>query len=395
MELMEFELGNPQEDTPPKRIQRKRHKKKLKWLAIISLLVLVGVVFAVLSDSAAFDGLRRNMIYARAEKDDTGCARLYQYAEEQNRCFASVGGSLITASLGQLQVLGEDGTVRYTTGLKFHEAAVSAAGNRAAVYDIGGTEIYILDAQGLVHSIICEGAIFTANLNEKGYLAVTANKSGYKAAVYVYAPDGEMVFEFDSSERFVMTASVSDNGRQMAAVTMGQSDGTFVSNVVIYKLSSDTPRASCDLSGDAVYQLGMLKGKYCALAEDALYLISDDGSLTSYDYSEEFLRRCSFSDGGYAALLLDTYKSGTQGRLVTVDGNGKEIASLETDSDVLSLSAAGRYIALLSSDHLTIYNKNLKEVATLTDVSTAKQALMRRDGSTVLVGNDAASLYLP
>ena len=224
---------------------------------------------------------------------------------------------------------------------------------------------------------------------------MVTDKSGCKAAVYVYNPGGEMVFEFDSSERFVMTASVSDNGRQMAAVTMGQADGTFVSSVVIYKLSSDTPRASCDLSGDAVYQLGMLKGKYCAAAEDALYLISDDGSLTTYDYKEEFLRRCSFSDGEYAALLLGTYKSGTQGRLVTVGADGEEIASCDLDSDVLSLSATGRYIAVLSTDHLTIYNRNLKEVAALTDVSTAKQVIMRRDGSAVLVGNDASSLYLP
>lgn len=395
MEIMEFELGNPQEEAPPRRIQKKNYKKRLKLFGGILALVLLGVLIAVLWDSTSFDGLRRGIIYARADKDESGCAQLYQYSNEKNGCFASVDGSLITASVGQLQVLGEDGTVRYTTGLKFHKCAISSSESQAVVYDIGGTDVFVLDAQGLIRQIACDGTILTANLNEDGWLAVTANKSGYKAAVYVYNPSGEMVFEFDSSERFVMTAAVSQSGRQMAAVTMGQTDGTFVSSVVIYKLNSEEPYATCDLPGDAVYRLGMLKGKYCAVAEDALYLVQENGSLSSYDFNGEFLRRCSFAGDDYAAVLLGAYKSGSQGRLVTVNDDGEEIASCDLDSEVLSLSAAGHYVAALFSDHLTIYNKDLEEVATLTDASAAKVVLMRRDGSAVMAGNETASLYLP
>ena len=52
-------------------------------------------------------------------------------------------------------------------------------------------------------------------------------------------------------------------------------------------------------------------------------------------------------------------------------------------------------MAVLYSDELVIYDKNLEICARLEDMRSAKQVLMRADGSAVLVGSDAASLYLP
>ena len=81
--------------------------------------------------------------------------------------------------------------------------------------------------------------------------------------------------------------------------------------------------------------------------------------------------------------------------MVTVNSEGQELASLELDAEVSSLSAAGRYVAVLCSDHLTIYDKQLLPVADLEEVSQAREVLMRSDGSAVLAGSTAASLYLP
>ena len=64
-------------------------------------------------------------------------------------------------------------------------------------------------------------------------------------------------------------------------------------------------------------------------------------------------------------------------------------------SEVLDLSAAGRYLAVLYSNKLVIYDQKLRECAVLEDVSSARRVLMRSDGSAVLAGTNAASLYLP
>ena len=113
------------------------------------------------------------------------------------------------------------------------------------------------------------------------------------------------------------------------------------------------------------------------------------------DSTDYVLRRCSLGGDGYAAVLLGRYKVGSQLRLVTVNSDGKELGSLDLDGDVLSMSACGRYVAVLFADRLVIYNKNLKEYATLQGVSSAGDVLMRSDGSAVLAGSAAASVFLP
>ena len=81
MDKMEFNLGNTQEEAP-KRILKKPKKKKTLLFVILTAVVLIAVLIAVLWDANSFDGLRRRVIYARAQKDENGCAE----REDCNTC---------------------------------------------------------------------------------------------------------------------------------------------------------------------------------------------------------------------------------------------------------------------------------------------------------------------
>ena len=395
MDKMKFDPGNPQEEAP-KRIQPKNKKKKWLRLAVVTAIVLAIVALAVLWDSTTFDGLRRSFVYARADKDENGCARLYSYDSDRSGCFATLDGSLIRSSLSQVSVMGEDGNMRFHESVKFRCAAIDSNGKRAVAYDIGGTELYVLDSKGLVHHITCDSEVQSAQLGEDNKLAVVVKKSGYKAAAYVYDAAGQMTFEFDSADKFIMTAAVSGDGKHLAAVTMGQNDGVFTSYVVIYRMTRKEPTATCELPGEAVYDLRTVDNTFCVVAENALYFVANNGTINaSYPFEESYLRRCSLQGDGFAALLLGRYKSGAQGTLLTVDERGKVIGQVEADGEVLDLSASGNYVAALYSDHLTIYDKRMRECATLSNVSAAREILMRDDGSAVLAGNGSAALYLP
>ncbi len=395
MDKIEFILGNTQEEAP-KRILEKPKKKRTVLFVILALVVLAAVLIAVLWDANSFDGLRRRIIYARAQKDENGCAELYSYSSDRTSRFATLEGSLLIASPNQIRLVGEDGAVRFEESVRFQSCAITRTAKLAAVYDIGGTDLYLMDNRGLVRHMNAGSEIISAVLNEKGYLAVTAGASGYKAAVNVYDPDGELTFTFNSADRFVMTAAVSRDNRTLMAVTMGEADGVFASRLVTYRLTSTESVSSYDVVGGAVYDLGTVGRSFCAVAEDALYFLSSDGAQrAAYAFSGDSLRRCDLGGDGYAALLLGHNKSGSPCRLVTVDDDGAEIAGLEVNSDVLDLSVKGRYVAALYSDHLTIYDKNLTELATLNDVSAVREVMMREDGSAVLAGMSAAKLYLP
>ena len=390
----EFTLGNPQEEKP-RRVAKRRRRPLLVLLAVAA--VLAGIVTAaVLLDRSGFDGLRRSIIYAKAVKDENGCAQLYRYNSDQSGHFASLDGSLVSVSMHQLTVLDEKNRTLYDESVKFQTPSLQSRGGRAVAYDVGGTEVYVLSDKGLVYKLDCAGEVLSASLNQKGWLTVVCGESGCKAAVRVYDTEGEAVFAFRSSDRFVMTAALSADSRTLAAVTMGQENGVFASYVVFYRVNSDKEAGRCTLRGSVVYDLTAAGSGFCAVTEEQLCFLSGDGVMTAaYDYGGDYLRRVSVSDDGYAAVLLGRYRTGTQHRIVTVNGEGKELAALEIDAEVASLSAAGRYVAVLTGEELVIYDKQLKPCAQLQEVSQAREVLMRSDGSAVLAGSMAASLYLP
>lgn len=390
----EFTLGNPQEEKP-RRVVKRRRRPLLVLLAVA--VVLAGIVTAaVLLDRSGFDGLRRSIIYAKAVKDENGCAQLYRYNSDQSGHFASLDGSLVSVSMHQLTVLDEKNRTLYDESVKFQTPSLQSRGGRAVAYDVGGTEVYVLSDKGLVYKLDCAGEVLNASLNQKGWLTVVCGESGCKAAVRVYDAEGEAVFAFRSSDRFVMTAALSADSRTLAAVTMGQENGVFASYVVFYRVNSDKEAGRCTLRGSVVYDLTAAGSGFCAVTEEQLCFLSGDGVMTAaYDYGGDYLRRVSVSDDGYAAVLLGRYRTGTQHRIVTVNGEGKELAALEIDAEVASLSAAGRYVAVLTGEELVIYDKQLKPCAQLQEVSQAREVLMRSDGSAVLAGSMAASLYLP
>ena len=390
----EFTLGNPQEEKP-RRVAKRRRRPLLVLLAVAA--VLAGIVTAaVLLDRSGFDGLRRSIIYAKAVKDENGCAQLYRYNSDQSGHFASLDGSLVSVSMHQLTVLDEKNRTLYDESVKFQTPSLQSRGGRAVAYDVGGTELYVLSDKGLVYKLDCAGEVLNASLNQKGWLTVVCGESGCKAAVRVYDAEGEAVFAFRSSDRFVMTAALSADSRTLAAVTMGQENGVFASYVVFYRVNSDKEAGRCTLRGSVVYDLTAAGSGFCAVTEEQLCFLSGDGVMTAaYDYGGDYLRRVSVSDDGYAAVLLGRYRTGTQHRIVTVNGEGKELAALEIDAEVASLSAAGRYVAVLTGEELVIYDKQLKPCAQLQEVSQAREVLMRSDGSAVLAGSMAARLYLP
>ena len=374
MDKMAFDRGNPQEE-PPRRVAKKS-KKRFLWLTLVALLVMIAVVLSILYDRGEFDGLRRRVLYAKAQKDENGCAQLYRYASDQSGSFASLEGSLVTVSMHQISVLDEAGKSVYEQAVKFQTPTLIRSADRAAAYDVGGKTIYVLSAKGLVCQVDTTGEILSVALNDGGYLTVTSNESGCKAAVRVYDASGQPVFAYRSADRFIMTAALSADSRTLAAVTMGQSSGVFTSYVVFY-----------------LFPMG---DRFCAVMEEQLCFLDHDGEVcAAYSYGGDYLRRVDCGGDGYAALLLGRYRNGTQHRIVTVGSDGSALAALDVDGEVLSISAAGRYVAVLFSDHMTIYDKTLTECARLDAVSEARQVLMRADGSAVLAGSTAASLYLP
>lgn len=387
----DFRDEEREEKIPPK----KHTLRHLAAFTVILIAVLAVAVAAAYRDGTGFDALRRYLIYGSTEK--SGGTVSYTYDAAADNRFAVVDDRLAVLSGRQLQVLSGEGTV-WSADVAMTTPALTSGGGCAAAVDVGGTELYVVDKNGLRLSLTAGAGepFIAAELNAKGWLAVTSEKKGYKGCVSVYNDQMELAFTFNSSERFVTDARVSDDCKHLAAVTLGQKDSVFLSSLVLYDLSSTDPAGSFDVSGGLVLRTGEIGGRLAAVADTCLAFADPDGENQAvYDYGGAYLRECDPGGDDFAALLLNRYSSGSVGRIVTVDGNGRELGTLDVNEEVLSLSASGRYLAVLYADRVVIYNREMLEYATLKSTDYAKTVLMRTDGSALLIAPEKASLFLP
>lgn len=369
----------------------------LSFLLMLAAVLLV-VLLAAYRDGTGFDILRRYLHYGRSEQ--VGGETVYHYDAASKNRFALLGESLVVLSDASLSLYNSAGEEVWSAPVTMTAPALVSGGGRAAAYDVGGTALYVVDQSGLLLELTAdeEEPYIAATLNKNGTLAVTAQKKGYKGSVKVYdrtlGPDPS--FEFNSSRRFILDGYVL--GNDLAAVTLGQENGVFVSNIGLYDLSKDAkePAASYDISGGLVAAVGEQEGRLVTVSDTAVTFANTGGEITgTYSYNGAYLREYDLGGANFTALLLNRYRSGSVGRLVTVDKDGEELGSLDVREEVQGISASGRYLAVLYSDRLAVYNQDLQPYATLQGTGDARGVLMRSDGSALLLSAGSASLFLP
>ena len=80
---------------------------------------------------------------------------------------------------------------------------------------------------------------------------------------------------------------------------------------------------------------------------------------------------------------------------MVVDASGQQSASLSLREETRSISAAGRYISVLSAERLDIYTSNLEPYASLEETAGIRRVIQREDGSVMLIGAESARLFVP
>lgn len=369
--------------------------RNLPRLLILLAVVLVVVVLTTMEDGNHFVTLRRWLMYG-----DSGTGENeYAYVADNNNRFALLGDSLLLANQNTIQLLDDDGTIRYNMSVSMTSPLISSGGDLAAVCDIGGSSLYLMDENGVRRSMETSGGLryYSARLNSSGWLAVTEEKNGYKASVSVYNSSGELVFSFDSYDNYISDALVTEDCKSVVAVGLGAQDGTFGSTLLVYDLSGAVLAASCQIRDGLTMDIACgKKGQIMALCDTRMAMADSEGNLLlDYPYGNLYLHNYALDGENFTALLLGKYQAGNICELTTFDQEGQEIATLEITEEVLDMSAAGEYLAVLYSDSLVIYTRDLKEHAQLVGTDYAGQVIMEPGGTALVIAGTSAWRFLP
>ncbi len=391
-----FEEELEQEEKSARR--GKKRKRGTFKLFLLLLLVFAIVAAAAFFDLNSFDSVRRFLNYNKVTQDEDGKAHLFSFDTDRSNVYAELDDGLLIVSNTRALLLDETGEKVYDKAISMEHPAIATGSHIAVVYNIGGTEAMIFDRTGCRRDMskVAEGKILSISANSKNYLTFVTESSGYKAAVNVYDDAGKTLFTFHSSEHFVINAFLGNDNHYLTVLMPDEEKGAFSTTAAVYALDATDAVASYSINGGLAMKTENIGNMLVTIADNSLVFANSKGTvLGTYEYEYPYLRGYSFGGSNFATLVLSRYRSGSMLQLITVNSYGKKMASIDLNREVLDVSAAGHYIAVLYSNSLVIYTSDLKEYAVLEDTDYARSVKMHDDGAVLLFGSREAWLFIP
>lgn len=372
----------------------------LRLLALLVTLALVlgALVLVVYRDRYNLDALKRWAASRSVETGEGGQARSFTHGGGDHLTFACLGDGVMMASSAGMRYYSLSGQLYAEEVTSMEHPVLMATASAGAAYDAGGASLYLCQRgeESFTLTLEGDGDLLSARLNSSGWLAVTAQESGYKGSVTVYDSGHQRIFRLNRSSTFVVDAAVSPDCKSVAVVTMGQSGGAFQSELLVYPLNSEKPSVRLSLGNLAVLDLDYETDQIWVLGEDALMSVKPDGSDSSvYSFGHSFLKGCSFSGDGFALILLGRYRAGSADEALSIGPDAQVTARLGLAGQVLSFSAAGRYLCLLTGSELDIYTPDMALYRSLADTQGARYAALSSNASVLLADRQRAWMYIP
>lgn len=373
-------------------MNRRMRKQRYIWLALFAAAaaaVILGIAFLITNRSEiSVRTLWRNVKNLTRERTST---TEFWYNNAGGCVFAPVGGGFLLAGGDGIRYLDSTGQELQLSAESLSAPAADWAGDTALVYDLGGRYLCVADRRGVVWSGETEGSIFSASVNEDGWVAVCTEEQGYKGAVTVYNAGGRAVYRWHSGSGYLMGAAVSDNCRTLAVLSLG-TDGSRVS---FFRLNSEEELSRYVLPDEVLLEVSFLTGDtVAAVSPHAVISVNSDGTETARtELPAPHLTHYTFDGEGFTALAYTDYAVGVQGGILTVDDRGQILGRLDADREVLSLSAAGRYVMIRYADGVTVCTPSLKTVYETEGMADAIAILAHTDGSFIAAGEYSAEIY--
>ncbi|HHU22786.1 MAG TPA: hypothetical protein GXZ52_05135 [Clostridiales bacterium] len=367
---------------------KKRRSKGRTAVATAATLLLIIAAAAILiyKDYFTSDSLKSLFKNEASQESES---EPFTYEAGADQVFARAGNGLAVASTTGMQLIDSDGNAVIRQVFSMDIPAVAASKKHCAFYDIGGTTLRLASFDGKYTELDTERPIISVTISSGAYLCVTTEETGYKGKVTVYDVSLTPVYQWFSGSGYVLSAAVGPDNSSLAVLCADGEGGV----IRFFSLDSEKERGSFTAPAELfvdLYYMG--DGRLCAISENRLVFLNSKGEMVnSFDFGENYLIDYEFSKD-FTAVILGKYRSGSEGRLLTVDSNGQVLGEIPLQRDVLSLSAWDRQLLVLYSDSLYLYTQELSEKTVRQGIWRAKKVILREKGDALLLSAYSAEL---
>ncbi len=381
----------PKADKGTEKKNKKTNKKKLLIILLCAAALIAAA--AILICTFGTDEKKHESAHLSARDLE----ELYVFESHESNVFSTFGDSSIVASVADVTVFDKKGSISYKGQISCSSPVITASQQSAAVYDVGGMSVYAFSHKKQLYDYFPQEKIVHADINDEGWMSITTLDKDYKAAVTVLDENGTEVYRFLSASSYVLGSSISPNCKSIAVYTASQEQEVFTSSVVIFDLRKDKPQAECIIEDDVI-----LKADWCeadtivCITQTGISFADAKGKIRgTYDFEDQVLNNCAFTNDGYVAVSLVKENSRLYGIVATVDYSGRELGTEQINGTVQALGASKLGVAVLLDNSMQFFNRNMKLETLLSSTDGARSVIVLDANAVLLISHSAAKIFKP
>ena len=276
------------------------------------------------------------------------------------------GNGLAVTEKGGLSVCLPGDLTQLKVSLSYSDIAADASSQYILMYNKNGTDLTLTNSAAEIGSLSLNSPILSARMGAHNTFSVITDESGYRTAVTVYNDSLKQTYKWSSSEYYIMSADLSPDDKRMAAVGFQQKGADITSSLFYFNLNSDQKAKTVKLGNSIPLRVDYLSSSTVA--------VLCQNSLTLLDRRGNILVQKTFSPSDL--LSSDLY---------IIEDNGKISDPLSLEEDVRTISLNHDRLAVMTTNQVMIYDKHLTPLYHYDDVLSAKDVILKEDGSFYLV----------
>jgi len=374
-----------EEETPEERLLSRKDFRKAAFTFFLAVLMFAACIIVWLYRDR-FDPERLILSAENAVAKEE-----YVFDGGAGQVFAAAGRGLASATSSGLMLMDENGTITVSHLFQMATPTIAACSDFAVYYDLGGTNITVASFDGSIHDLTPEGNITSVTVSSGGYISITTDCTGYRGLVTVYDPTLEPVYQWYSSSAWVLSGTVSPDGKELAVLCYTASG----SEVRFFNLTRTDQLAAFSVSDTVLLDVHWFSPtQLCAYSTEQAFFFSNKGQWTNaYSYENRYLTTCAFESENYAVFALSTYRSATASTLVSLDASGRVLGTADIQGEIISLTTAGSEVLVLCPDSALLYSSSLSLKSGISGLTGFKYGLLCSRGEALLISANFADRY--
>jgi len=360
-----------------------------------ALLLLAALLLALLVvlkyDSLTPQALRDAVSPQQEEISGTYSERL-TFAANSLNSYATYRDGIAVLSPSGIEIQNASGEQVISVSKNFAHPVTVRDGGSIAAFDVGGSAFVLIKDGQLMQNMSYSHPIVAADVASNGTYAISAEEGGVRSAVSVFDCEGNPLYKYFSSERFVIGCALNNSADMLAAAGIRQEDTHIISAVVLMSLSSEEPIETWETTDELILAVEFLSGdRILVITENRAVFLNANGKYRG-EYSFEDTGLAMWSEGdGFVVLCPATRTAAENSHIVLVSSNGDYIGELAA-GDLVSVSAAEDEFGILTNDTIVVYNKKMERIAQRNLVGGGKYLLLG-NGAALVFSSDTADVY--